>query len=118
MSPKFRKYKLLLDENFPPRTEFERLNHHFDVKHIAIDLKQAGIPDEQVHKVAGKAHRLIVTFNGEDFKHLAGKSKQTGIIHVSHNLLNEHIDTKLTSLLVKSTPNTLFGKFTPITGET
>jgi len=41
MSPKFRKYKLLLDENMPPRSDFERLNHLFDVKHTAIDLKKA-----------------------------------------------------------------------------
>jgi len=59
-----------------------------------------------------------VTFNGEDFRHLAEKSKQTGIIHVSHNLLTEQIGTKLTAHLLKSTPNALFGKFTVITGET
>lgn len=118
MSPKFRKYKLLLDENMPPRTDFERLNHLFDVKHIAIDLKKGGIPDEQVHKEAGKSNRLLVTFNGEDFSHLAEKSKQTGIIHISHNLLTEQIDTKLTALPLKNTPNTLFGKFTTVTGET
>ena len=118
MSPKVRTYKLLLDENFPLRTACERLNSPFDVKHSAMDLKKGGVPDEQVHKGAGKAHRFIVAFHGEDFKHLADKRKQTGMIPVSHHLLKEYIDAKLPSLLLKSTPKTLFGKFTAITGET
>jgi hypothetical protein len=81
-------------------------------------LKQGGQPDAHVHQAAAKHHRLIVTFNGEDFRNLAEKSKHTGILHVSQNLLTERIDTKLTVLLSKSTPNALYGKFTTITGET
>jgi hypothetical protein len=33
-------------------------------------------------------------------------------------LSDERIDSKLTALLSKSTPNALYGKFTPLTGET
>ena len=43
MSPKFHKFKLLLDENMPARRKFERLNRLFDVKHIAFDLRKGGL---------------------------------------------------------------------------
>jgi len=102
----------------PPRTYLERLNHLFDVKHIALDLRQGGISDELVYKEAMKSHRLIVTFNEKDFKPLAERSSQTGVIYVSNNLSMEQIDTKLVALLVRSTPNALAGKFTALTGET
>ncbi len=42
MSPKFHKFKLLLDENMAARRKYRLLNRLFDVKHIAFDLKQAG----------------------------------------------------------------------------
>ena len=118
MSPKFHKFKLLLDENMPARRQFELLNHLFDVKHIAFDLRKGGLPDEQVYQEAAKMHRLIITFNGKDFKSFAAKTTETGVIFVSQNLPNAHIDTKLTALLLKSTSNALYGKFTVITGET
>lgn len=118
MSVKFHKFRLLLDENIPPRTDFKRLNHLFDVKHISIDLKKAGITDEKVHQQAVKLHRLIVTFNGDDFENLAKKSNSSGVIYVSNNLSSEQIDTKLVALLVRSSSKSLYGKFTRITGET
>jgi hypothetical protein len=61
---------------------------------------------------------LIITFNGDDFKNRVAQSTQTGIINLSTNLRNDQIDTKLTALLTKSSPSTLFGKFTDLTGET
>jgi predicted nuclease of predicted toxin-antitoxin system len=118
MSPKFHKFKLLLDENMSARTTYRLVNHLFDVKHIASDLKKGGLRDEQVHKEAAKMQRLIITFNGKDFKTLAATSNETGIIFVSRNLADEYIDTKLAGLLLRSTPNSLYGKFTPLTGET
>ena len=118
MSPKFHKFKLLLDENMPARTYFERLNHLHDIKHIVIDLNISGLPDAKVYKEAARRKRLIVTFNGDDFKEFAGKSNTTGIIFVSHNLTAEQIDTKLVALLIRNTPKSLFGKFTSVTGET
>ena len=118
MSPKFHKFKLLLDENMPARTYFERLNHLHDVKHIVIDLNISGLPDEKVYQEAAKRQRLIVTFNGNDFKDLAGKSNATGILYVSNNLSPEQIDRKLVALLIRSTPKSLYGRFTTITGET
>ena len=118
MPKKFHKYKLLLDENMPARTKFPRLNSRHDLKHIRDHFHITGLLDPRVYALAQKEHRLILTFNGEDFKDLAGKSKATGILFISDNLTNERIDTKLTALLSKSTPNALYGTFTTITGET
>ena len=62
--------------------------------------------------------KLVVTFNGDNFKPLAAKSKETGIIAVSDHVPNEQIDKKLTALLLKSNANALQGKCTSLTGET
>ncbi len=85
MSPKFHKFKLLLDENMAARRKYRLLNRLFDVKHIAFDLKQAGLPDTAVYKAAVKMQRLIITFNGRDFQHLATGSPETGVIFVSRH---------------------------------
>ena len=118
MPRKFYKFKLLLDENMPPRQRFPRLNSRFDLKHIRDDLNQTGLKDPPVYALAGKLNRLIITFNGDDFKNMAAQSTQTGVINLSTNLRNDQIDTKLTALLTKSSPSALFGKFTDLTGET
>jgi len=102
----------------PPRSDFPRLNHLFDLKHISIDFKKVGLSDEKVYQEAAKLHRIIVTFNGDDFIALARKSKNTGILSLSDNLSSEQIDTKLTALLLRNTPTSLYGKFTTLTGET
>ena len=102
----------------PARTKFPRLNSRYDLKHIRDDFHITGMLDPQVYEFAQKEHRLILTFNGDDFKELARESKATGILFISDNLTDEHIDTKLTALLSKSTPNMLYGKFSTITGET
>ena len=102
----------------PARTKFPRLNSRYDLKHIRDDFHITRMLDPQVYAFAQREHRLILTFNGDDFKDLARKSKTTGILFISDNLTDERIDTKLTALLSKSTPNTLYGKFITITGET
>jgi len=118
MSPRFHKFKLLLDENMSARKKFVLLKRLFDVRHIALDLRKGGLRDELVYHEAAKLHRLIITFNGKDFKALSTTSQDTGIIFVSHSLSDEQIDTKLTALLIKSTPKALVGKLTTLTGET
>lgn len=118
MPRKFYKFKLLLDENMPPRHRFPRLNSRFNVKHIRDDLNRNGLKDQPVFILAAKLNRLIITFNGADFVKLANKSRKTGIINISANLRYDQIDTKLTSLLTKSKPSALYGKFTDLTGET
>lgn len=118
MTNKFYKFKLLLDENMPPRERFPHVNSRYDVKHIRDDINQGGLLDEPVFTLASKLNRLLVTFNGDDFYKFVEKSNETGVINISANLRYEQIDTKLTSLLSKSTPKALYGKFTTITGET
>ena len=118
MPKRLYKHKVLLDENMPPRQRFPRLNNRFDVKHIREDINQAGLKDPPVYELAKTLNRLIITFNGDDFKKLVSQSAQTGVINVSTNLRNDQIDTKLTALLTKSSPNALFGKFADLTGET
>lgn len=102
----------------PPRLEFPRLNGLFDAKHVRDDLGNAGLPDPQIYALAMKLQRLIMTFNAKDFKALATRSHDTGIIGVSANLQSHQIDTKLTALLVRSSAKALLGKLTTITGET
>ncbi len=114
----FYKFKLLFDENMPPRQRFLRLNSRFDVKHIRDDLKKTGLKDPAVYEVARALNRLIITFNGDDFRKMVDQSTKTGVINLSSNLRNDQIDTKLTALLTKRNPSALFGKFTDLTGET
>src|SRR5258708_3742150 len=117
MPKKFYKFKLLLDENMPPRFKFTRLNSRYDLKHIRDDFHLTGLSDPKVYDLACQQQRLILTFNGTDFRALATKSHETGIIALSRNLLDEQIDTKLGALLSRSTPASLFGKYMPLTGE-
>ncbi len=113
MAHRLYKHKLLLDEGFPPRSYFPMLNERFDIKHVKTDLKKIGLPDTQVYALAVKLKRLVVTYNAKHFKQLAANSKDSGIIAVSATAPYELIDKKLTSLLTKSTPNTLQGNNTP-----
>ena len=117
MPKKFYKFKLLLDENMPPRQRFPRLNSRFDVKHIRDDFNQLSLKDPAVYDFAAKRNRLIITFNGADFKKLVGKSTQTGVINVSANLRYEQIDTRLTALLTKRSERSFYGQLTDLTGE-
>src|SRR5947209_18835590 len=117
MHPRFYTHNLLLDENFAPRLKFPRLNGLFDVKHLRDDLHKGGISDAQVYDLAVTLNRLIVTYNAKDFKALAPRSQETGIIGISPNLSSRHIDKKLTALLVKSNEKVLQGTYTALTSE-
>jgi hypothetical protein len=114
----FYKHKLLLDENMPHRTDFANLNRMFDVKHIEDDFRHGGLDDPDVYLLAVNQKRILVTYNSKHFRSLAGSKDDAGIIGVSANLPIPHVDTKLTALLTRSTPNSLQRKFTPLTGET
>ncbi len=118
MTKRFYKHKLLLDENFPARQYFSSLNKRFNVKHVGIDLNLAGISDLEVYALARKENRLVVTRNIKDFRELAVMSKDTGVIGISPNMTFDQVDKKLTALLNKSTPKSLLGKLTTISGET
>ena len=114
----FYKHKLLLDENMPLRTIFPNLNSKFDVKHVEDDLKQGSLADPDVYQLAVNQKRILVTYNSKHFRALAGSKDDAGIIGVSANLPASQVDTKLTALLTRSTPNALQRKFISLTGET
>ncbi len=114
MVHKFFKHKLLLDEGFPPRLYFPRLNQRFDVKHMKDDFKKIGLPDTEVYAFARESKRLIVTYNAKDFRRLAHNSKETGVIGVPALMPYYHIDNKLTSLLINSNAHALKGKYTAL----
>jgi predicted nuclease of predicted toxin-antitoxin system len=111
------KPKLLLDENFPPRARLPKLNQRYDVKHIRDDFGFVGLKDPQVYEVAVKEHRLLVTFNPDDFRPLVENREASGVIGVSHNFTNAQIDTKLVALLRKMSRKRLYGQFHYISGE-
>lgn len=117
MPRKFYKHKLLLDEGFPYRQRLPILNSCFNVKYITGDLGYNGLIDENVYKLGMKQKRLIITFNDKDFRPLAEKSKETGVIGISANLTADNIDKKITALLMRAGEKELLGKFTYISGE-
>lgn len=117
MPARFFKHKLLLDEGFLLRQRLPITNSRFDVKHINADFGYTSLKDEDVYALGVKQKRLIVTFNDRDFRPLAEKSKETGVIGVSANLTADMIDKKLTGLLMNATKKELLGKFTYISGE-
>lgn len=114
MARKFHKHKLLLDEGFPIRTYLPVSNSRFNIKHISADLKQAGLTDEAVHKLAASQGRIVVTLNIKDFKPLAPTDENTGVIGVSAALSFKQVDKKLDSLLTRAKPKQLLGKLTTI----
>src|SRR5260370_38189463 len=114
MAHRFYKHKLLLDEGFPPRSYFPQLNHRFDIKHVKDDLKKIGLPDTEVYALAVKLKRLIVTYNAKDFRSMAHKSQDTGVIGVGALVPYHQVDKKLTSLLTRSSEGALVGKYPPL----
>lgn len=114
MPVRFCKHCLLLDEGVFPRQFLKRVNGRHLVKHIKHDLNKGGVNDDQVYKIACEEKRIIVTYNVKDFKNLAIKSKNTGVIGVSQNLTPDQLDVKLNSLLSKSSEKSLYGKYTSL----
>ena len=68
------KPKLLLDENFEPRSYLPKLNQLYDVKHVVDDLHKNGLKDHKVYELAVEQGRLVVTYNYKDFLPFADKS--------------------------------------------
>ena len=98
----------------PHRLTFPRLNELFDVKHIRDDLHRGGFSDTQVYDLAVEQNRLIVTYNVKDFKDLANRSQETGVIGVPAHLPPHQVDAKLTALLMRSNGKALVGKYTAL----
>lgn len=114
MPPRFYKHKLLLDEGLYPRKSIPRINSRYDIKHIKHDLKGAGLEDEEVYEIAVQQKRIIITYNTRHFIKLSRRSKESGIIGVTQGLTPEQLDTKLNSLLSKSSEKSFYGKYTSL----
>lgn len=114
MPLRFYKHKLLLDEGLFRRKSLKRINNRYNLKHIRHDLNKGGSIDREVYELACKQKRIIITYNIEDFRKFAKLSKKSGIIGVTQRLTVEQLDTKLNSLLSKSSENTFYGKYTPL----
>ncbi len=114
MPPKFYKHKLLLDEGLFRRQSLKRINSRYNIKHIKHDLNYGGIKDEEVYEIAYKQKRIIVTYNTDHFKKLAKQSKNAGIIGITQALTPDQLDTRLNSLLSRSSEKSLYGKYTPL----
>src|SRR5258706_2202780 len=106
-----KEHKILFDENMPNRLKLSRLNGIFNILHIRDDLKKTGLKDPEVYALAKVNKRILITFNGDDFRKLVNKTDEIGVISVPATMPLEKIDRKLNSLFVKSTENTFRGKF-------
>jgi predicted nuclease of predicted toxin-antitoxin system len=114
MPHKFYKHRLLLDEGLFPRNVLHRTNNRHNLKHIKHEYNKSGLPDNDVYELAKKDKRIIVTYNIEDFRKLATQNKNTGVIGVTQGITPDQLDTKLNSLLSKSTEKSLYGKYTSL----
>lgn len=114
MPLKFFKHKLLLDEGLYPRKSLKRINSRYNIRHIKHDLNKGGITDDEVYQIACMQKRIIITYNIDDFRKLALRSKETGVIGVTQGLTPDQLDAKLNSLLSKSSENSFYGEYTPL----
>jgi hypothetical protein len=117
MPKRYVKFKLLLDENLPPRRELPRLNERYDVKHVAEDLHRGGIEDQDVYELAVAQKRVLLTYNVKHFKPLAGMQADQGIIGLPPNVPRVKLDSKLVALLSRTAPKTLRGHYVSLSAE-
>lgn len=117
MPKPFYKHKILFDENMPPRIGYPRLNEHFNIKHVRDDYNMAGIPDEEVYKIAHEQGRIIITINRDDFAKLVGTKDDCGVIAIPDGPAAARTDTKLTALLMHHGPNYFRGRLVPLGAE-
>lgn len=108
------RHKLLLDEGLYLKKALPRTNSRHDIKHIKHDLHKGGISDKEVYSIAVKNKRIVVTYNIDDFKNLARKSSNSGVIVISQGILPDQLDKKLNAMLSKKTPKSLYGKYTSL----
>lgn len=117
MPKAFYKHKLLFDENMPPRTQYPRLNEHFDVKHVSHDYNKGGVADDEVYKMACKQRRIVITINRDDFAKLVGTKDDCGVIAVPDGPAATRTDTKLTAFLMQHGPKYFRGRLVPLGAE-
>ena len=100
MSPKQNRFRLLLDEMFPQRTAFPRLNRFHDLKHVIHDLRLVENHDENVVKLAKAQKRILISKNEKHMIELCRKELVV-LICVTEAMANEEVDKQITSVLRK-----------------
>lgn len=89
---------MLLDEMFPDRESFPSLNKHHNLRHVAIDFKLNGSPDEDVVQIAKKEVRILVSKNVKHMIILCQKAS-VPLICITEKMTNEEIDNKIMAKL-------------------
>lgn len=113
MSPRNRRYKLLLDEMLPRRSKYPLLNCFHNVRHIVHDHKLAGSSDEEVLKLAAKEGRILITKNIKHFRPI-GIDHGVDIIGVTETIPPEELDKAIMAKLKKWAKASMSGRFTSI----
>ncbi len=80
------------------------------------NLHLAGLPDPAIYELALKQGRIILTINIKDFRPLL-RDDSPGVISIPENWSAQRIDTKLTALLMKHSPNYFRGRYRPLAAE-
>lgn len=113
MSPRNRRYKLLLDEMLPRRTKYPLLNCFHNVKHIVHDYKRSGSSDDEVLKLAVKDDRILVTKNIKHFRPM-GEKFNVDVIGVTETIPPEELDKSVMAKLRRWGKTRMSGRFTTI----
>ncbi|HTE22597.1 MAG TPA: DUF5615 family PIN-like protein [Candidatus Limnocylindria bacterium] len=103
------KPKFLLDEGLPPRQRLKSCNQTWNMKHIASDYKLGGASDKTVYALASDENRIVITFNGKDFKKLV-TPRSPSVIDVSHKVPPGKLDSLIHKSIVNMQPGDLLDK--------
>jgi predicted nuclease of predicted toxin-antitoxin system len=117
MPKRFPKHKLLLDEHLLHRRYYPVLNEHFDVKHVAMDLKGASLEDPDVYDLAVQTGRILITRNDNDFRPLVGTKQDAGVIAIPPHTPAAQVDTALAALLMRHGPRYFAGQLRNLSRE-
>ncbi len=113
MSPRPKRFKLLLDEMLPRRIKYPALNSHHDVKHIVHDYKRGGITDVRLLELARKDNRIVLTKNIKDFQFQC-QQYQVDVIGVTETIPPEELDKSLMAKLRSWGKSKMSVRFTKI----
>lgn len=100
MSPRPNRYLLLLDEMFPSRKAFPRLNKYHNLKHVFHDFHLDNNQDENVVKLAKIQKRILISKNKKHMVRLCEK-EQVKLICITETMDWEEIDSIATAALRK-----------------
>ena len=113
MTPRKKRFKLLLDEMMPRREKFPLLNNFHNVKHVVHDLGKSGDSDTQIVAIARRQQRIILTKNIKHFRELCHQ-ENVDLIGVSDVTGPEKLDKIIMARLKRRRARKMTGKFTKV----